>query len=92
MLPVQDCTHTYGGGIRPLWFDVLTPERVVCEAGPQLPIPAAFAPYVEGLHTLSAAGPVTLIDMKRTELSLHGLGVEIRHGFRKAAASIRHRS
>lgn len=91
MLPVQDCTATYGGGLRPLWFDLLTPERVVCESGPQLPIPSGFAPYVEGLHTLSAAGPVTLIDVKRTELSLHGLGVEIQHGLRKAARRVRSR-
>src|SRR6185369_6150694 len=92
MLPVQDCTMTYGGGMRPLWFDVLSPERVLCECGPQLPIPPAFAPYVEGLHTLAAAGPVTLIDLKRTELSLHGVGVEIKHGLRTAARRFRSRS
>lgn len=91
MLPVQDCARTYGGGMRPLWFDVLSPEQVVCAPGPQLPIPAAFSPYTEGLHTLSAAGPITLIDMKRTELSLHGLGVEIRHGIRKFARRFRAR-
>ena len=91
MLPVQDCTHTYGGGIRALWLDVLTPEKVVCVPGPVLPIPASFAPYTEGLHTLSAAGPVTLIDMKRTELSLHGLGVEAQHAVRKQMRRFRQR-
>ncbi len=91
MLPVQDCTHTYGGGILPLWFDVLTPGRVETTAGSRLPIPSSFAPYTEGLHTLSAAGEVTLIDMKRTELSLHGLGVEIRHGVVKARRRWRQR-
>jgi hypothetical protein len=39
------------------------------------------APFTEGLHTLSAADEVTLIDVKRTELSLHGLSIEaIREG------------
>ncbi len=92
MLPVQDCSQTYGGGIRPLWFDVLTPDRVVCNPGPQLPIPRAFAPFTEGLHTLSAAGAVTLIDVKRTELSLHGLGIEIQHGVTKLRRRFRQRS
>ncbi|HTP38561.1 MAG TPA: hypothetical protein VMI92_03190 [Steroidobacteraceae bacterium] len=91
MLPVQDCTRTYGGAIRPLWFDLLTPQQVVAAPGPPLPIPAALAPFTEGLHTLSAAGAVTLIDAKRTELSLHGLGVEIRHGIAKARRRLRHR-
>ena len=76
MLPVQDCAHTYGGAIRPLWFDELTPERVITHTGPALPIAPYFAPYTEGMHTLSAAGPVTLFDIKRTELSPHGLMIE----------------
>lgn len=92
MLPVQDCTRTYGGAIRPLWFDSLTPSQVTCSPGSQLPIPASLAPFTEGVHTLSAAGSVTLIDAKKTELSLHGLGIEIRHGIRKAGRRIRRRS
>lgn len=77
VLPVQDCSRTYGGAIRALWFDVLTPERVEAVAGPAIVPPAGFAPFVEGLHTLAAAGPVTLVDVKRTELSVHGLAIEI---------------
>lgn len=78
ILPVQDCSRTYGGAIRPLRIDRLTPDVFVAEVGPSLTPPASAAPYVEGLHTLTAAGPVTLIDMKRTELSLHGLSIELR--------------
>ena len=84
MLPVQDCTRTYGGAIRPLWFDELAPERVIATPGPQLPVPPSFAPFTEGLHTLSGAGAVTLIDAKRRESALRGLGVEIQHGIAKA--------
>ncbi|GBQ09488.1 glucosamine inositolphosphorylceramide transferase family protein [Swaminathania salitolerans] len=76
MLPVQDCSRTYGGGIRPLWFDSLTPTRVETRAGEVLPIPQRFAPYLEGMHTLSAAGDVTLFDVKETALSAHGLLIE----------------
>jgi hypothetical protein len=81
VLPVQDCSETYGGAIRLLRFTVLTPDRVEMAASERIEAPAGFAPYVEGLHTLAAAGPVTLIDVKRTELSLHGLSIEaIREG------------
>lgn len=77
MLPVQDCSHTYGGALRPLWFDVLTPEKIELSAGPALSAPAAFAPFTDGLHTLAAAGAVTLIDVKQTQLSLRGLLLDV---------------
>lgn len=83
MLPVQDCSATYGGAIRALWFDQLTVGHVVTRAGPALLSPPALAPFVEGLHTLAAAGDVTLVDVKRTELSLHGLSIELAREARK---------
>lgn len=83
MLPVQDCTTTYGGAIRPLWFEELTTAKVRARSGPRLLPPPALAPFVEGLHTLSAAGDVTLIDVKRTELSMHGLSIELAREGRK---------
>ena len=78
MLPVQDCTTTYGGAIRALRIDTLTPDRFEAELGSAILPPIAAAPYTEGLHTLAAAGAVTLIDLKRSELSLHGLAIEAR--------------
>jgi hypothetical protein len=81
VLPVQDCSATYGGAIRPLTFYWLDDMRVEAEAGPAITAPSGFAPYTEGLHTLAAAGPVTLIDAKRTELSSRGLAIEaVREG------------
>jgi len=77
MAPMQDCTATYGGAIRPLWIDRLDPDGFVAEAGPPIAAPASFAPMTEGLHTLSACGPVTLVDAKRTIQSLAGLGIEL---------------
>ncbi len=84
-LPVQDCSLTYGGAIRALTMDVLTPEHFEATAGPCLLPPPSATPFMEGLHTLSAAGDVTLIDMKRTELSLHGLAIEARRETGKLA-------
>jgi len=83
VLPVQDCSRTYGGAIRPLWFDRLDPGGVTMEVGPAIAGQEALAPFSEGLHTMAAAGDVTLIDVKRTELSLHGLSIEAMRELRK---------
>jgi hypothetical protein len=89
MLPVQDCVRTYGGAIRPLWFDLLTTDKVVARAGAALAAPPVLAPFTEGLHTLSAAGDVTLVDVKRTELSPHGLSIEAVREARKLIRRLR---
>ncbi len=75
MLPVQDCSETYGGAIRPLWIDRLTPEAFSAEAGAALVAPAAMAPFDRGLHTLSAVGDRTLIDVKQRLLSPRSVAV-----------------
>ncbi len=75
MLPVQDCSATYGGAIRPLWIDRLTPESFAAEAAAPIVAPAALAPFDRGLHTLSAVGDRTLVDVKRTVLSPRSLAV-----------------
>ncbi len=92
MLPVQDCSRTYGGAIRPLTITTLTTERFEAEIGDALKPSVSCAPYVEGFHTLSAAGPVTLVDMKRTELSLHGLSIEAVREVRKLGRAVRKRA
>lgn len=81
-LPVQDCSRTYGGAIRLLRIDQLTPERFAAEAGPAIGAPAAAAPYLDGLHTLAACGPVTLIDVKRIDRSPAGLWIDVRRRLR----------
>ena len=76
-LPVQDCSATYGGGLRLLRIDTLSPDRFLAEAGPRLAAPASAAPFVEGLHTLSSCGPFTLIDVKRIDRSLQGRLIDV---------------
>lgn len=78
IVPVQDCSRTYGGAIRPLVVDRLDPTHFAATLGPRLTSPGSAAPFVEGLHTLAAAGAVTLVDVKRTVLSPHGLFIEAR--------------
>ena len=76
-LPVQDCSATYGGGMRLLRVEVLSPSRFVADAGPPIDAPAAAAPFVDGLHTLSSCGPLTLFDVKRIDRSPRGLLIDV---------------
>jgi len=64
ILPVQDCTMTYGGGLRPLAISKLTTSDFTAKAGPPLRRPADWRSF-DGMHTLSGAGAVTLVDVKR---------------------------
>lgn len=73
MLPVQDCRKTYGGATRPLWIDRLDETGFAAEVGAALPKPALPGHVVRGMHTLSACGDVTLIDVKRRYRSVRNL-------------------
>lgn len=85
MLPMQDCTRTYGGAVRPLWIDRLDETGFEAVAGDALPFPTSAGRYTDGMHTLSTGGGVTLIDVKYIDRSLSGLWFEIRRKFRSAA-------
>ena len=76
-IPVQDCTRTYGGAIRLLRVDALDAQRFVAEAGPAMLSPPSAAPFVDGLHTLSSCGPLTLVDAKRVDRSARGLAIDV---------------
>lgn len=80
MLPVQDCTATYGGAIRPLWIDRLDQASFAAEVGATLRLPSSAGIYREGMHTLTACGDITLFDVKRIDRSLRGLMLDIRRG------------
>ena len=73
LLPVQDCSRTYGGAITLLEIETLDETRFVARARTRFTAPDAAAPFDAGLHTLSAAGPATLIDVKRMTVSAEGL-------------------
>ncbi|MXV44477.1 hypothetical protein GS501_05370 [Saccharibacter sp. 17.LH.SD] len=74
VLPVQDCSRTYGGGIRFLQFHEFGHGRPRLVAGPSLIASSRLArEFPDGMHTLSAAGDVTLIDLKKIHYSLKPL-------------------
>ena len=91
VLPVQDCTATYGEAVRLLRFDELSTAHVASSLGDPIRPPASFAPYDAGLHTLSACGPITLFDVKRIDRSLAGKVIGLRGKARRAVAKFRRR-
>ncbi|MBR0559267.1 glucosamine inositolphosphorylceramide transferase family protein [Neokomagataea anthophila] len=69
ILPVQDCRGTYGRGIRLLKIVGFEDETVRVVPQQHVGIPRALkAHYPDGMHTLSAVGDVTLLDVKRVGL------------------------
>jgi len=76
ILPTQDCTKTYGGAIRPLRISQLTVDTFAAAPGEPIHAPRSASPRLDGLHTLSAAGDVTLIDVKRIDRSPRGLLID----------------
>ncbi len=64
-LPMQDCEHTYGGASVILRVDALSTTRIETSITHRLTSDAFSSAYPDGMHTLSACGDVTLIDVKR---------------------------
>ena len=62
--PAQDCSRTYGRRVILNRITRLTPK--VFKEEPEVVIePYADSDYPHGIHTLSAAGGITLVDGKR---------------------------
>jgi hypothetical protein len=72
ILPVQDCRATYGAAIHELAIDRLDETAFSATQRKGIAAPDWMAPYTDGLHTMATAGPVTLIDVKRMDATLHG--------------------
>lgn len=75
--PAQDCSATYGGAVVINKVTTLTPAEFAEEPVKRL-LPSASGPYPDGLHTLTAAGDITLVDGKWHELSLASVTMTIR--------------
>jgi hypothetical protein len=86
ILPVQDCSQTYGGAIRPLAISRLDEAHFVAEMGEALDLKQDRLGYDEGLHTINQCGDVTLFDVKRIDRSLKGIGIDLK---RTVAAKLR---
>lgn len=76
LLPMQDCRVTYGAGVVMRRVEAASGPRHVVACGPRFQPAPSQQPYTDGLHTLSAAGPVTLVDTKRIVRSFRHAGVK----------------
>ncbi len=68
--PAQDCSLTYGGRVALNRVIRLDTERFSEEVVRYVD-PIAGSPFAKGLHTISGAGPFTLIDGKRYRFDRH---------------------
>lgn len=68
-VPTQNSTTHYGEAINLLKIDTLTPTEFTASVAKNL-LPEGLHPHFkDGLHTLSACGDVTLIDVKKIDRS-----------------------
>jgi hypothetical protein len=87
ILPMQDCTQSYGGGLTLLQTPLPLSTSPVWETKASLAPLARWTPFIDGAHTLSQAGEVTLIDAKRMDKApLRRLALEAGRAFRNAWA------
>lgn len=80
ILPMQDCTETYGGAIRLLTTTTSPDQSMTFQESFRITAPKSAHPFTAGLHTFSAAGNVTLIDTKRILRNAPArAGIDFRH-------------
>lgn len=84
ILPTQDCSVTYGGAIVPLHITHLDEQHFESKSFSTIRATPNWAGrYIDGFHTLAAAGDVTLVDAKKISLSPRALSYDIRRKLRK---------
>ena len=84
VIPLQDCSRTSGGALKLLRVDRLTPTAFEAEICATICAPSGFAPYVDGLHTLSPCGDLTLFDAKRISRSPRKWAIDVGRVLRRA--------
>jgi hypothetical protein len=76
VLPVQDCSETYGGALHLLEFTTLTTRSVEFERLAARIAGGNFSPtHHDGCHTLASCGNLTLVDTKRVVRSWGRVGI-----------------
>jgi hypothetical protein len=87
ILPVQDCSGTYGGAIRFLRFTTLETDHITVEhLTSRLTGGLVSSTHQDGMHTFSACGDLTLIDTKRISRSLGRYGVNLQRRIHRLMA------
>jgi hypothetical protein len=82
-LPVQDCSDTYGGALQILQVTALSPTEFSAEPVAHIAARPLGHHYSDGCHTLSACGPVTLVDVKHVLHSPMRLLIDLQRRLRR---------
>lgn len=84
LLPVQDCSRTYGGAIRLLRIERLDEGEFAASHLPDTLGGDLVSPtFNEGLHTLSRCGGLSLIDAKRIDRSHGRRAIDLQRRWRR---------
>ncbi|ALV06861.1 glucosamine inositolphosphorylceramide transferase family protein [Roseateles depolymerans] len=88
-LPVQDRRFGYGSGARLVRVDGLSPSAIeVQDLGTRYTGDLAHSDFPDGLHTLTACGDVTLLDVKRIDRSRARTLIDMKRRFRRAVRRV----
>lgn len=82
-VPVQDSSRTYGGAVRRLRILRLDERHLEVEDECWLEPTPALSPFDQGIHTVSGAGDISLIDCKLVDRSILGTLTWRRGKFRR---------
>ncbi|MSO97000.1 MAG: hypothetical protein EXR11_02110 [Rhodospirillaceae bacterium] len=84
-IPTQDCSATYGGAVNVLRVDELSDSAFRCTPVRKFSPASIMTSFTDGLHTLSACGEVTLIDVKHIERSPRRILINWQRRWRRLA-------
>lgn len=86
VLPVQDCSETYGGGLRFLSFPRLDPQRIYVKRHESRLSGMQISPsHCDGFHTLASCGDLTFVDAKRIAFSWERVALDWRRRWTRFA-------
>ena len=89
ILPVQDCSKTYGGEIRMLEINEISNNKFNAEIINSVSPSQLNEIYSDGIHTISRAGPFILFDVKKILRSNYRLLINIENRVRRLARNLK---
>ena len=84
IVPVQDCSRSYGGGINFIKITRLDPEKAELTLMSESVRGEFFSSeWKDGTHTLARCGAATLFDVKKNYYSFGRYAVDLQRGLRR---------
>ena len=89
ILPVQDCSKTYGGRIKLLQINKISNKKFNAEIINSVSPSLLNRKYRDGIHTISSAGPYILFDVKNILKSNYRLLINLEKRFMRLARKLK---